>query len=69
MNAKTKKRTVAENDGDTGTGEDLLKNLSKKKETEIEELCRLHYEEFIIAVDELRGVLVDAEELKAELAD
>ncbi|KAK9664455.1 hypothetical protein RND81_14G043200 [Saponaria officinalis] len=44
-----------------------LRNVSKKKETEIEELCRLHYEEFIVAVDELRGVLVDAEELKAEL--
>lgn len=97
MNAKTKRRIVAEN-GDTGTGEDLvlatligngedlsplvrhafetgrpepllqqLKNVSKKKEAEIEELCRLHYEEFIVAVDELRGVLVDAEELKAEL--
>ncbi|CAO2831567.1 unnamed protein product [Amaranthus hypochondriacus] len=97
MNAKTKRRTVAEN-GDTGTAEDLvlatligngedlgplvrhafetgrpepllyqLRNVSKKKEAEIEDLCRLHYEEFIIAVDELRGVLVDAEELKAEL--
>ncbi|KAL9237901.1 hypothetical protein vseg_012396 [Gypsophila vaccaria] len=97
MSGKTKRRTVAEN-GDTGTGEDLvlatligngddlsplvrhafesgrpepllyqLRNVSKKKETEIEELCRLHYEEFIVAVDELRGVLVDAEELKAEL--
>ncbi|XP_057549680.1 exocyst complex component SEC15A [Amaranthus tricolor] len=97
MNAKMKRRTVAEN-GDTGTAEDLvlatligngedlgplvrhafetgrpepllyqLRNVSKKKEAEIEDLCRLHYEEFIIAVDELRGVLVDAEELKAEL--
>lgn len=45
-----------------------LKNVVKKKEVEIEELCKLHYEEFIIAVDELRGVLVDAEELKSELA-
>ncbi|OIT29210.1 PREDICTED: exocyst complex component SEC15A [Nicotiana attenuata] len=44
-----------------------LKNVVKKKEVEIEELCKLHYEEFIVAVDELRGVLVDAEELKAEL--
>ncbi|KAL0346137.1 UNVERIFIED_CONTAM: Exocyst complex component SEC15A [Sesamum radiatum] len=96
MNAKTKKRTVAEN-GDTGedsvlatmvsNGEDLgpmvrlafetgkpdsllqqLKNLVRKKEVEIEELCKLHYEEFIVAVDELRGVLVDAEELKTELS-
>ncbi|KAI5668149.1 hypothetical protein M9H77_18002 [Catharanthus roseus] len=97
MNAKTKRRTVAEN-GDTGgedsvlatmisNGEDLgpmvrlsfetgkpdallqqLKHVVKKKEVEIEELCKIHYEEFISAVDELRGVLVDAEELKSELA-
>ncbi|XP_010247656.1 PREDICTED: exocyst complex component SEC15A-like isoform X2 [Nelumbo nucifera] len=45
-----------------------LKNVVKKKEVEIEELCKLHYEEFILAVDELRGVLVDAEELKSELS-
>ncbi|XP_071686504.1 exocyst complex component SEC15A-like [Rutidosis leptorrhynchoides] len=45
-----------------------LKYVVKKKEVEIEELCKLHYEEFIVAVDELRGVLVDAEELKGELA-
>lgn len=97
MNAKAKRRTTGEN-GDTGTGEDLvlatligngedlgplvrhafetgrpeqllhqLRIVAKKKEGEIEELCRLHYHEFIIAVDELRGVLVDAEELKAVL--
>lgn len=41
-----------------------LRTFVKKKETEIEELCKLHYEEFIHAVDELRFVLVDAEELK-----
>ncbi|KAK1405747.1 Exocyst complex component [Heracleum sosnowskyi] len=45
-----------------------LKNVVRKKEIEIEEICKLHYEEFILAVDELRGVLVDAEELKGELA-
>ncbi|KQK23485.2 exocyst complex component SEC15A [Brachypodium distachyon] len=45
-----------------------LKNIGKKKEVEIEELCRLHYEDFILAVDELRGVLVDAEELKSLLS-
>ncbi|KAJ4982472.1 hypothetical protein NE237_033309 [Protea cynaroides] len=45
-----------------------LKNVVKKKEVEIEELCKLHYEEFIQAVDELRGLLVDAEELKSELS-
>ncbi|GAB2221686.1 hypothetical protein Drorol1_Dr00012871 [Drosera rotundifolia] len=56
---------------ETGRPEPLLyqlRNVAKKKEAEIEELCRLHYEEFIVAVDELRGVLVDAEELKSELA-
>ncbi|KAI4386587.1 hypothetical protein MLD38_004508 [Melastoma candidum] len=45
-----------------------LKTVVKKKEVEIEELCKSHYEEFIQAVDELRGVLVDAEELKSELS-
>ena len=39
----------------------------KQKEAEIEEMCKTHYEEFILAVDELRGVLLDAEELKSEL--
>ncbi|KAL3639657.1 Exocyst complex component S15A [Castilleja foliolosa] len=56
---------------DTGKPEALLvqlRGLVKKKEVEIEELCKLHYEEFIVAVDELRGVLVDAEELKSELS-
>ncbi|OWM88963.1 hypothetical protein CDL15_Pgr020917 [Punica granatum] len=96
MNAKAKRRNVAEN-GDASedlvlatsisNGEDLgpivrlafemgrpesllqqLKTVMKKKEIEIEELCKTHYEEFILAVDELRGVLVDAEELKGELA-
>ncbi|KAK7817843.1 exocyst complex component sec15a [Quercus suber] len=46
-----------------------LKTVVKKKEVEIEELCKTHYEEFILAVDELRGVLVDAEELKGELSN
>ncbi|KAF5187612.1 Exocyst complex component sec15a [Thalictrum thalictroides] len=45
-----------------------LKNVVRKKEVEIEELCKLHYEEFILAVDELRGLLVDAEDLKSELS-
>ncbi|KAJ8760163.1 hypothetical protein K2173_011019 [Erythroxylum novogranatense] len=45
-----------------------LKSFVKKKEIEIEDLCKAHYEDFILAVDELRGVLVDAEELKSELA-
>ncbi|KAJ0610917.1 putative exocyst complex component EXOC6/Sec15 [Helianthus annuus] len=55
----------------TGKPENLLyqlKNVAKRKEVEVEELCKLHYEEFIVAVDELRGVLVDADALKTELA-
>ncbi|RDX70696.1 Exocyst complex component SEC15A, partial [Mucuna pruriens] len=53
-----------------GRPEGLFHQLSyvvKQKEAEIEEMCKTHYEEFILAVDELRGVLVDAEELKSEL--
>uniref|UniRef100_A0A7N0UGH8 Exocyst complex component n=1 Tax=Kalanchoe fedtschenkoi TaxID=63787 RepID=A0A7N0UGH8_KALFE len=56
---------------ETGKPDALLQQLKivvKKKEVEIEELCKAHYEEFILAVDELRGVLVDAEELKGELS-
>lgn len=56
---------------ETGKPEALMHNLRsivKKKEVEIEELCRLHYEDFILAVDELRGVLVDADELKSMLS-
>ncbi|XP_020091924.1 exocyst complex component SEC15A-like [Ananas comosus] len=56
---------------ETGKPEALLhhlRNIVKKKEVEIEELCKLHYEEFILAVDELRGVLVDADELKGMLS-
>ncbi|KAM0870035.1 hypothetical protein ACQ4PT_040293 [Festuca glaucescens] len=45
-----------------------LRGIVKKKEVEIEELCRLHYEDFILAVDELRGVMVDAEDLKSVLS-
>ncbi|KAJ4706715.1 Exocyst complex component [Melia azedarach] len=56
---------------ETGRPEVLLQQLKsvvRKKEVEIEELCKTHYEEFILAVDELRGVLVDAEELKSDLS-
>ncbi|XP_015690349.1 exocyst complex component SEC15A-like isoform X2 [Oryza brachyantha] len=57
---------------ESGKPEALMQNLRsivKKKEVEIEELCRLHYEDFILAVDELRGVLVDADELKSMLTE
>jgi len=47
---------------------DQLRTFVEKKKVEIEELCKVHYEEFIRAVDELRYVLVDADELKHGLA-
>lgn len=45
-----------------------LRNIVKKKEAEIEELCKLHYEDFILAVDELRGILNDTYQLKSMLS-
>ncbi|CAN6829311.1 unnamed protein product [Brassica oleracea] len=73
MEAKPKRRIVTEN-GDTwedlvlatliGNGDDV----ARKKKAKFEDLCKAQYEEFIVAVDELRGVLVDAEELKSDLA-
>eukprot|EP00268_Persea_americana_P011315 TRINITY_DN1478_c0_g1_i4.p1 TRINITY_DN1478_c0_g1~~TRINITY_DN1478_c0_g1_i4.p1 ORF type:complete len:792 (-),score=169.72 TRINITY_DN1478_c0_g1_i4:784-3159(-) len=45
-----------------------LKNITKNKEVEIEELCKLHYEDFIATVDKLRGILLDADELKRTLS-
>ena len=45
-----------------------LNNVARKKKAKFEDLCKAHYEEFIVAIDELRGVLVDAEELKSDLA-
>lgn len=53
-----------------GRPEGLLNQLNyvvKKKGNEIEELCKSNYDDFILAVDELRGVLLDAEGLKGEL--
>ncbi|KAF7811554.1 exocyst complex component SEC15A [Senna tora] len=55
---------------ETGRTEGLINQLNyvvKKAEAEIEEMCKMHYDEFILAVDELRGVLLDADELKSEL--
>ncbi len=45
-----------------------LKGFVKKKEVEIEDMCKLHYSKFIRAFDELRHVLLDADELKSRLA-
>ncbi|GLJ10813.1 hypothetical protein SUGI_0135630 [Cryptomeria japonica] len=56
---------------EVGKPESLLHQLRyfvKKKEVEIEDVCKLHYQDFIHAVDELRGLLVDADTLKNSLA-
>ena len=45
-----------------------LKHFVRSREVEIEELCKVHFAEFIRAVDELRHVLVDAQELKSGLS-
>ncbi|KAG0479821.1 hypothetical protein HPP92_010679 [Vanilla planifolia] len=46
-----------------------LRHFVRSKESEIEGLCKAHYEDFIAAVDDLRSLLSDAESLKSSLAD
>lgn len=46
-----------------------LKNFSKSKESEIEDVCRSHYQDFIMAVDDLRSLLSDVDSLKSSLSD
>eukprot|EP01018_Ginkgo_biloba_P027827 Gb_27085 [translate_table: standard] len=45
-----------------------LRHFVKKKEFEIEDVCKSHYQDFIYAVDELRGLLADADKLKNSLS-
>ncbi|XP_077228823.1 exocyst complex component sec15B [Tasmannia lanceolata] len=55
----------------TGHPETLLNHLrtfTKSKESEIEEVCRAHYEDFIQAVDDLRSLLSDVDSLKSSLS-
>ncbi|KAM7254776.1 hypothetical protein ACFE04_020017 [Oxalis oulophora] len=54
----------------TGKPETLLQNLksfARSKESEIEEVCKAHYQDFILAVDDLRSLLSDVESLKSAL--
>lgn len=56
---------------EVGKPESLLHQLryfARKKEVEIEDVCKLHYQDFIHAVDELRGLLTDADMLKNSLS-
>lgn len=45
-----------------------LKHFSRSKESEIEDVCRAHYEDFIMAVDDLRSLLSDVDSLKSSLS-
>ncbi|KAK8588226.1 hypothetical protein V6N13_087170 [Hibiscus sabdariffa] len=56
----------------SGRPETLLHNLrhfSRSKEPEIEEVCKAHYQDFILAVDDLRSLLSDVDSLKSSLYD
>ncbi|CAN6561538.1 unnamed protein product [Malus baccata var. baccata] len=56
----------------SGKPETLLQHLrhfSRSKESEIEEVCKAHYQDFILAVDDLRSLLSDVDSLKSSLSD
>ncbi|KAL3648062.1 Exocyst complex component S15B [Castilleja foliolosa] len=46
-----------------------LKHFTKSKESEIEDVCRAHYQDFIMAVDDLRSLLSDADLVKSALSN
>lgn len=46
-----------------------LRNFARSKESEIEEVCKAHYQDFILAVDDLRSLLSDVDSLKSSLSD
>ncbi|KAG8389506.1 hypothetical protein BUALT_Bualt02G0236500 [Buddleja alternifolia] len=46
-----------------------LKHFTKSKESEIEDVCRAHYQDFIMAVDDLRSLLSDVDSLKSSLSN
>ncbi|KAK8509825.1 hypothetical protein V6N13_093669 [Hibiscus sabdariffa] len=47
----------------------LLRHFARSKESEIEEVCKSHYQDFIMAVDDLRSLLSDVDSLKSALSD
>ncbi|GLU16824.1 hypothetical protein SLE2022_332380 [Rubroshorea leprosula] len=47
----------------------LLRYFSRSKESDIEEVCKAHYQDFILAVDDLRSLLSDVDSLKSALSD
>ncbi|KAK7284637.1 hypothetical protein RJT34_19387 [Clitoria ternatea] len=46
-----------------------LRHFARSKESEIEEVCKAHYQDFILAVDDLRSLLSDVDSLKSSLSE
>ncbi|KAA8543082.1 hypothetical protein F0562_021423 [Nyssa sinensis] len=46
-----------------------LRHFARSKESEIEDVCRAHYQDFIMAVDDLRSLLSDVDSLKSSLSN
>ncbi|CAL0302415.1 unnamed protein product [Lupinus luteus] len=46
-----------------------LRHFARTKESEIEEMCKEHYQDFIVAVDDLRSLLSDVDYIKYSLSD
>ncbi|XAR58419.1 hypothetical protein NMG60_11013804 [Bertholletia excelsa] len=45
-----------------------LRDFARSKESEIEDVCKAHYQDFIMAVDDLRSLLSDVDSLKSSLS-
>ncbi|KAK9084257.1 hypothetical protein Scep_030728 [Stephania cephalantha] len=45
-----------------------LRRFARSQESEIEEVCKAHYQDFILAVDDLRSLLSDADSLKSAIS-
>lgn len=45
-----------------------LRSFTRERESDIEGVCRVHYEDFIRAVDDLRSLLSDVDSLKSSLS-
>ncbi|KAJ8637720.1 hypothetical protein MRB53_011987 [Persea americana] len=45
-----------------------LRSFARSHESQIEEVCRAHYQDFILAVDDLRSLLSDVDSLKSSLS-
>lgn len=46
-----------------------LRSFARSRESEIEEVCKAHYQDFILAVDDLRSLLSDVDSLKSSLSN